>query len=152
MNHGLADEVKTHFLKSERQNGRQEVRVLLPGKYDGKKKYKILYVLPVEAGFDQKYGYGLGVFQKMNAHNLYDLIIVQMGFEKVPWFGDHAANPSIRQASYLKEDVVPFIETNYSALARLSLLAAKESEKPFKIAKLVVRSSLHRLFAFPCWT
>ncbi|MBU0714126.1 MAG: hypothetical protein KJ964_02060 [Verrucomicrobia bacterium] len=115
MNHGCRDEVKTHFLESEYQNGRQEVRVLLPDKYDGKKKHKVLYVLPVEAGFNRVYGYGLGVLQEMNAHNGYDLIMVQMGFEKEPWFGDHAVNPGIRQASYLKKAVVPFIETNYSA-------------------------------------
>ena len=116
MNHGFSDEVKTHFLESELQNGCQEVRVLLPDKYDGKKKYKVLYVLPVETGFNQACGYGLGVFQEMNAHNVYDLIIVQMGFEKEPWFGDHAADPRSRQASYFKEDVVPFIENNYSTL------------------------------------
>ena len=33
-----------------------------------------------------------------------------------PWFGDHASDPSIRQASYLKEFVVPFIENKYSTL------------------------------------
>ena len=54
--------------------------------------------------------------EQMNAHNEYNLIIVQMGFEKEPWFGDHATDPKVRQASYVKDFVVPFIEENYAAL------------------------------------
>jgi enterochelin esterase-like enzyme len=52
----------------------------------------------------------------MNAHNKHDLIIVEMGFEKEPWYGDHVTDPNTRQASYLKEFAVPFIERHYSTL------------------------------------
>jgi len=37
-----------------------------------------------------------------------------MGFEKEPWYGDHISNPKTRQASYLKEFIIPFIEKHYS--------------------------------------
>jgi hypothetical protein len=74
----------------------------------------------VEKGFEQKYGYGLGVFQQMNAHNTYDLILVEMGFEKEPWYGDHATDPKTRQASYVKDFVVPFIERHYSTMGKPS--------------------------------
>jgi hypothetical protein len=110
--------VEIHPVESEFQNGKHEIRVLLPDNYTKDKKYKVLYVLPVETGFQQQFGYGLGALQAMDAHNRYNLIIVQMGFEKEPWFGDHATDPKTRQAGYLKEFVVPFIESHYAALAR----------------------------------
>ena len=110
----MQEGVKIHTVETECQNGRQEIRVLLPDSYSEGKSYRVLYVLPVEKGFDRKYGYGLGVLKKMEAHNRYDIIIVQMGFEKEPWFGDHATDPKTRQAGYLKEFVVPFIEERYS--------------------------------------
>ena len=110
------DGVRIHTVETEYQNGRQEIRVLLPDNYHGDKQYRVLYVLPVEKGFDQKYGYGLGVLKQMDAHNKYDLIIVQMGFEKEPWYGDHPTDPKTRQASYIKSFVVPFVEKRYSAV------------------------------------
>jgi hypothetical protein len=112
----FADNVKVHTVETEYQNGRQEIRILLPDDYRSDRFYRVLYVLPVEKGFDQRYGYGLGVLKQMDAHNKYDIIIVQMGFEKEPWYGDHATDPNTRQASYLKEFVVPFIEKQYSTI------------------------------------
>ena len=86
----FGDNVKIHVVETEYQKGKQEIRVLLPDDYREDGCYRVLYVLPVEKGFDQEYGYGLGVLEQMNAHNEYDLIVVQMGFEKEPWYGDHA--------------------------------------------------------------
>ena len=106
--------LESFALESEYQNGSQEIRILLPDDYQRTKEYRVLYVLPVERGFESKFGDGLGELQKMDAHNRYDLIIVRMGFEKEPWYGDHPDNPKIRQASYLKEFVVPFVEGRYS--------------------------------------
>ena len=111
-----ANEVVTHVIESKYQNGKQEIRVLLPDDYRKDRSYRVLYVLPVGKGFRKRFGYGLGVLKQMNAHNRYNLIIVQMGFEKEPWFGDHATNPKVRQASHVKDFVVPFIEKKYSTL------------------------------------
>ncbi|MBL7154124.1 MAG: hypothetical protein ISS79_10420 [Phycisphaerae bacterium] len=113
------DNVKIHTVETEYQNGKQEIRVLLPDDYRNDNYYRVLYVLPVEKGFDQRYGYGLGVLEQMDAHNMYDLIVVQTGFEKEPWYGDHATDIKTRQASYLKESVVPFVEKHYSAMGTL---------------------------------
>jgi hypothetical protein len=109
----FADNVKIHTVETKYQSDKQEIRVLLPDDYREDKSYRVLYVLPVEKGFDQRYGYGLGVLKQMDAHNKYDIIIVQMGFAREPWYGDHATDPKIRQASYLKEFVVPFVEQHY---------------------------------------
>ena len=112
----VQDGVTIHTVETQYQNGRQEIRVLLPDDYRSDRNYRVLYVLAVEKGFDQRYGYGLGVLKQMDAHNEYDMIIVQMGFEKEPWYGDHATDSKTRQASYLKEFVVPFVEKHYSTL------------------------------------
>lgn len=115
---GYAEEQKgvTHNLSSEFQNGEHTVRVRLPDDYDARKKYRVLYILPVERELDARFGNGLVELEKLNAHNRHQLILVVMGFEKEPWFGDHATDPKTRQASYLKECVVPFVEKTYSTL------------------------------------
>ena len=112
----FAGNIIIHTIESQYQNGKQEIHVLLPDNYREDKLYRVLYVLPVEKEFDQRYGYGLGELKRMDAHNKYDLIIVQMGFEKEPWYGDHSTDPKARQASYLKEFVVPYIENYYSTM------------------------------------
>jgi enterochelin esterase-like enzyme len=99
---------------SEYQHGEQEIHVLLPDDYQPNRSYRVLYVLPVEVGFEQQYGYGLGVIQQMDAHNRCGLICVQPGFEIEPWFGDHPNNPRVRQASYLRKFVVPWVERHFS--------------------------------------
>jgi hypothetical protein len=106
--------VQTHIVETEYQNGPHEIRVLRPDDYLASKRYRILYVLPVEPEFGCEFGCPLDILQEMNAHNRYDIIIVQMGFEKEPWYGDNVSDPKIRQASYLKDYIVPFVEKKYS--------------------------------------
>lgn len=110
--------IQTYTVESEYQGGKQEIRVLLPDSYNSAKGYRVLYILPVEKGFNDLNGYALGLLQGMDAHNRYDIIMVQMGFEMEPWFGDHASDKKVRQASYMKEFVVPFIEDRYSTLRK----------------------------------
>lgn len=110
----LAADIRSYHVESEFQRGKQQIRVLTPDNYESSQRYRVLYVLPVEPGFESHYGYGLGTLKEMNAHNRHNLIIVQMGFEREPWYGDHATDPQTRQASYIKDFVVPFIEKNYS--------------------------------------
>ena len=111
-----AADVLSHFVESEYQNGKQEIRVLLPDNYSKDHSYRVLYVLPVEKGFKDKFGSGLSVLRQMDSHNRYNIIVVQMGFEKEPWYGDHATDAKVRQASFVKDCLVPFIEERYSTL------------------------------------
>ena len=107
-------DVKSYFFETEYQPGKQEIRVLLPDDYVATKPYPVVYVLPVERGFASRWGDGLGVMQSIDAANRFDVIVVQIGFAIEPWFADHASKMSVRQDSYLREFVVPWIETNYS--------------------------------------
>lgn len=94
----------------------EQVKVLVPDGYDKQRSCRVLYILPVEAGFKSHFGYGLKTLKDLDAHNRHDLILVQMGFPTAPWFGDHATDPQIRHSTYLRETVVPFIEKTYSTL------------------------------------
>lgn len=105
--------VQTHTVETAYQRGRREIRILVPDAVPAAADRRVLYVLPVEKGFARRFGYGLGVLEKMDAHNRYGIIIVQPGFAVEPWFGDHATDPQVRQASYLREFVVPFVEKRF---------------------------------------
>jgi enterochelin esterase-like enzyme len=107
-------QIRKHTVKSQYQEDPQEIHVLVPDDYDAAKKYRVLYVLPVEPGFQKRYGYGIGTFEIMDVHNKYDLVVVQPGFAGSPWLGDHATDPKMRQASHFKQFVVPYIEKHYS--------------------------------------
>jgi hypothetical protein len=54
------------------------------------------------------------VIEKMDAHNRYGLICVQPGFALEPWYGDHISQPQVRQASYLRDFVVSWVERRFS--------------------------------------
>ena len=80
--------------------------MLLPTTYDPAKKYRVVYVLPVEPGEERKFGDGMKTMAEIGAHNRYDLIVVALAFAEVPWFGNHAGDPRRRQEDYLMKTVV----------------------------------------------
>ena len=105
---------------SEYQRKANAVEVLVPKSFAGQsaagKKYRVLYVLPVEVGIGGRYNDGLLAVKAAGAADKYDLICVQMGLDTIPWYGDHASDPAVRQESYLKKVVVPLIEEKYPVL------------------------------------
>ncbi len=104
--------IKTYEAESPYQNGKQKIRVLLPDSYPKSRPYRVLYLLPISGGLDG----GLEFFQRENIQNRHDLIVVEPAFEKMPWFGDHVTDLKTRQASYMREFVVPFIESRYDTV------------------------------------
>jgi S-formylglutathione hydrolase FrmB len=107
----------THTIQCDFQAGRTQVRVLLPDHLEKDRRYPVIYVLPVEAGIESRFGNGLLEVQKLDLHNKRGLIFVQPTFAQLPWYADHASDPAIRQESYFLKVVVPFIEKQYPALA-----------------------------------
>ena len=110
-----ASEKEHPIIASEYQQGKQEIRVLLPDTYNTDKKYSVLYVLPPAPNI-KHYTEGFDVLKKMGAHNTYDVIVVTMSLERGGWFGDHPTDKKYRNASYIKDFVVPYIESKYSTL------------------------------------
>lgn len=109
---------RVHPVKSEFQAGETQIRVLLPDRLDPSQEYRVLYVLPVEAGTESRYGDGLVEIQKKNLHNKFRLICVAPTFSTLPWYADHPTDKTLRQESYLLKTVIPFVEKKYPALPK----------------------------------
>jgi len=97
--------------------GKTRLRILLPDRMDKDKRYRVMYVLPVEASDGRLYGDGLAEVRKLDLHNRHKLICVQPGFSHVPWYADHPTDHQKWQESYFVKLVLPFIERTCPALA-----------------------------------
>jgi len=103
--------VTSPFLK-----GPNQVDVLLPDKLEPGRRYRTLYVLPAAGEFHAKpeFGNGLSEMRKLDAQNRYHLICVMMSFDgSAPWYGANATDPCMRHEDYVKQVVVPLIESHY---------------------------------------
>lgn len=115
---GSAAEIDVHHVESEFQHGAQQIHVLVPDNYrDSRDALRVLYALPVEKSGRYRNGHPLDVLREMGAHNRHELLIVFMTMEEEPWFVDHPVERKIRQASYMHEFVVPFIDENYRTVS-----------------------------------
>jgi hypothetical protein len=106
-----------HAVRSEYQSGETKIKVLVPDCLQSGKRYRVLYVLPVEAKEESRFGDGLQAVKSQDLHNRCAMICVAPTFSQLPWYADHPTNPEIRQESYLLKVVVPAIEKHYPAAA-----------------------------------
>ena len=102
-----------HTVESPYQVGQTKIRILLPDRVQDKKKYPVVYVLPVEAKDGSRYGNGLREIKSHELHNKFDAIFVAPTFSHLPWFADHPSRQEIRQESYLLKVAIPFVEQTY---------------------------------------
>ncbi len=105
-----------HTVRSPYQAGTTKIRVLLPDAFDKSQRYRVLYVLPVEALDGQRWGNGLKTIRKAGLHNRHKLVCVAPTFSHLPWYADHPSDPMIRQESYLTRVVLPLVEKNYPVI------------------------------------
>jgi S-formylglutathione hydrolase FrmB len=106
--------VKVFTVQSPYAEGANVVEVLLPDQIEPGKTYRTLYILPVERGVGGEYGDAIAEFRKAEAHNRYGLICVFIAFGKsAGWCGTHVSDPGIRHEQYIKEVVVPLIESRF---------------------------------------
>lgn len=108
-----SDSVIVHTLNTQYQSGETQVRVLLPDEIAEGERLRVLYVLPVEAGDEDRYGNGLQEVSKCDLHNRHRLICVAPTFSQLPWYADHPTDETIRQESYLLKEVLPLVEKAY---------------------------------------
>lgn len=106
---------RVHLIRSPYQSGETRVRVLLPRDYDTSRKYRVLYVLPVEAGDGQRWGDGLAEVRRAALHERFQLICVAPTFSQLPWYADHPTDKTVWQESYLLKSVIPLVEKEYSS-------------------------------------
>ena len=89
-----------HAVRSPYQAGTTLIRVLLPEKLEPGRKYPVVYVLPVEAGTESRYGDGLKEVQKLGLPDRLGAVFVAPTFSHIPWYADHPTRPEVRQESY----------------------------------------------------
>ncbi len=109
-----------HEVKSPYQAGTTRIRVLLPDPLEKGMKYPVVYVLPVEAGAESRYGDGLKEVKKLDLHNALKAVFVAPTFSHLPWYADHPTKTDVRQETYFLKVVVPFVEKTYPAKAEAS--------------------------------
>jgi len=108
-----ADGFLVHEVRSTYQAGGTRIRVLLPDKSEKEKNLPVVYVLPVEAGTEDRYGDGLKEIQKLDLANKQRCVFVAPTFSQLPWYADHPTKPDLRQETYFLEVVVPWIDKTY---------------------------------------
>lgn len=113
--------VLVHDVRSPYQAKPTEMRVLLPEPLAKDRRFPVVYVLPVEAGKEARYGDGLMEVKKLELQQKYQAIFVLPTFSHLPWYADHPTKPELRQESYLIHAVLPFIEKNYPTTDRYLL-------------------------------
>lgn len=126
-----------HRVTTPYQSGETKIRVLLPGSYDPENRYRVIYVLPVEAKDEHRYGDGLATIREEKLPERHDVIFVAPTFSHLPWYADHPTDLEIRQETYLLKAVIPFIEETYpvekSAHGRLLLGFSKSGWGAFSL-------------------
>ena len=115
--HSDVDGFLVHEVSSPYQAGKTSIRLLLPEERKVGRRYSVIYVLPVEAGAESRYGNGLAEVKKHGLHNKHGVIFVAPTFSHLPWYADHSDKPDVRQETYFLKVVVPFIEKTYPAQA-----------------------------------
>jgi hypothetical protein len=89
------------------------IRIVVPKALEPPEKRRVLFVLPVEAGTQHKYGDGLRTAQKLDLANRYRFVVVAPTFSHWPWFADHPTDKGIRQERYMLQVVVPEVTRLY---------------------------------------
>ena len=106
-----------HTVVSEYQAGsdanpRAAARCLEPGR-----RYPAVYVLPVEAGNEDRWGNGLQRSASTTCTTSSQPIFVAPTFSHLPWYADHPSEPTIRQETYFLKVVLPLVEQRYPVQA-----------------------------------
>ncbi len=106
-----------HRLISVCQAGPTMVEVLQPSNLEPGRKYPVLYILPVEVQGEFRFGDGLAEARKLDLTNRLGVICVAPSFTSLPWYGNHATNPAIRQEEFMIRSLVPDIDRRYPTQA-----------------------------------
>ncbi|WP_406694430.1 alpha/beta hydrolase-fold protein [Singulisphaera sp. Ch08] len=107
--------VLIHSVESPYQAGSTEIRVLLPDAREKDALAPVIYLLPVEARNEHRYGDALAEVQRLELHNQLGVIFISPTFSELPWYADHPTKRQIRQESHFIKVVVPFVEATYPA-------------------------------------
>ncbi len=103
-----------HSLRSPRQAGETLIRVFTPAADTPAGPWRAIYVLPVEAGAETRWGDPVEEVRRLQLADRHDLLVVLPTFSDLPWYADHPSDPALQQESYLLKDVLPLVEAKYA--------------------------------------
>ncbi|MBL8820166.1 MAG: hypothetical protein JNL58_29350 [Planctomyces sp.] len=111
-----------YIVTSEHQPRPVQIQILVPdsAKTMPDRKFPVLYVLPVEAEGEHRWGDPVREFTEPDLHNRHQLIVVFLNFVQLPWYANHPSDPQIQQERFLIESVIPFVEQHAPAESQLS--------------------------------
>ncbi len=104
---------EVHRLSSPRQAGETTVRVFVPDNSHSPGPARLLLVLPVEAGTENRWGDPAAEVRRIELANRYNLVVAIPTFSALPWYADHPTDRRLRQESYLLDDVLPLIDRHH---------------------------------------
>lgn len=105
--------VITHQLESPFQAGPTTLRIVMPTQQSATHPLMTIYMLPVEAGLESRYGYPVKAVLNQKLHEKYSVLFAFPTFTALPWYADHPTDKTIQQESHLLKTVIPFVEQHY---------------------------------------
>ncbi|MFO0902132.1 MAG: alpha/beta hydrolase-fold protein [Pirellulales bacterium] len=117
--------VRSHVVHSPFQMHATRIDVILPAKLDPQRTYRAVYVLPVEAQGESRFGDAVRELVARDVGARREAIFVVPTFAELPWYADHPQRADAQQEKHLLQVVLPFVEQTYpvkkEAAARLLL-------------------------------
>jgi Putative esterase len=95
--------------------GVHALRVLRPDNPAPGMPHNFLYVLPVESEGGTNFGDGLRTLQALNAHNQYNVTLIEPSFASESWYADHPSNPNYKYESFMCLELQPWVTTNLTS-------------------------------------
>lgn len=114
----LGDEVLQYRIKSPYQRGETLLRILAPKALAPPETRRVLFVLPVEAGTQARWGDPIRAARAAGLADPHGFVALFPTFSDLPWYCDHAAEPLLRQESYVLKVLVPLAARLYPHDAR----------------------------------
>jgi hypothetical protein len=99
-------------ISAKNGDGPQVLRVLRPANPAPGVAHNFLYALPVEAGLGTTYGDGIATLQGVNAHNQYNLTIIEPSFAIEPWFADNPSDANLRYEAFMTTELQPWVRAH----------------------------------------
>jgi hypothetical protein len=89
-------------------------RVLAPSSPSAMYPHSFLITLNVEPDQEADFGDPIQTIVNLNAHNAYNLTVIEPGYAIAPWYMDNPSTATIKQETILVSGIVPWIKSNFA--------------------------------------
>ncbi|HEY3322700.1 MAG TPA: hypothetical protein VGP72_19750 [Planctomycetota bacterium] len=117
-----ADGLRRFALTSPYQPEATMLRILAAEKSATGEDRRIVFILPVEAKEEHRFGDGMTEAQKLKLQEKYNVVVVAPSFAQLPWYADNPADKAIQQESHFIKAIVPAVDQLYPSKTPRRLL------------------------------